>query len=94
MAALVAESERAWSSLGAVSYGPTRAEEKSLAFRRTLYITQDLEPGDVLTPQNLRAIRPGGGLPPKYLDIFMGRRVTAPIKRGTPVSWDLAVAPG
>lgn len=94
MAALGAESERAWKSLGAVSYGPTRAEEKSLKFRRTLYITRDVQPGELLTPENLRAIRPGGGLPPKYLEIFIGRRVTAPIQRGTPVTWDLAVAPG
>jgi N-acetylneuraminate synthase len=92
MASLVAETGRAWSSLGAVRYGPTPAEEKSLKFRRTLYITQDLEPGDTLTPENLRAIRPGGGLPPKYLEIFMGRRVTASIKRGTPVSWELPLA--
>lgn len=94
MRSLVVESERAWSALGAVSYGPTQAEVKSLKFRRTLYITQDLRAGDELTPANLRAIRPGGGLPPKYLDVFMGRRVTAPVKRGTPVSWELPLAGG
>jgi len=94
MRSLVVESERAWSAMGTVSYGPTQAEVKSLKFRRTLYITRDLRAGEELTPENLRAIRPGGGLPPKYLDVFMGRRVTAPVKRGTPVSWELPLAAG
>jgi pseudaminic acid synthase len=89
MQALVRESARAWQALGGVSYGPTAAEQKSLKFRRTLYITRDLQPGDVLTSENLRAIRPGGGLAPKYIDVFMGRRVNAAVKRGTPLSWDL-----
>lgn len=89
MAALVAETERAWQSLGQIAYGPTAAEQKSLKFRRTLYVTQDLKPGQRLTRENLRAIRPGGGLPPKYIDVFMGRVVGVAVKRGTPVSWDL-----
>ena len=92
MSALVVETERAWQSLGQVSYGPTEAEKKSLKFRRTLYVTVDLQPGDRLTPENLRAIRPGGGLPPKYLEVFMGQRVARAVKRGTPVGWDLLAA--
>ena len=89
MAALVVETERAWQSLGQIAYGLTAAEAKSLFFRRTLYVTQDLQPGQKLTRENLRAIRPGGGLPPKYIDVFMGRTVGVAIKRGTAVSWDL-----
>jgi pseudaminic acid synthase len=89
MASLVVESERAWQALGAVSYGCTDAEKPSLKFRRTLYVTQDLKPGDLLTADNFRAIRPGGGLPPKHLGMFLGRRVNAAIRRGTPASWDL-----
>ena len=92
MQSLVVESERAWQALGSICYGPLPDEEKSLKFRRSLYITQDLSPGDLLTPQNLRAIRPGGGLPPKYIDIFMSRRVNTAVKRGTPVSWNLPLA--
>jgi N-acetylneuraminate synthase len=92
MQSLVVESERAWQALGSICYGPTQAESKSLKHRRSLYITHDLSPGDRLTPDNLRAIRPGGGLPPKYMDVFMGRRVSAAIKRGTPLSWDLPLA--
>lgn len=89
MSALVVETERAWQALGEVSYGPTEVEKKSLMFRRTLYVTADLQPGDRLTPENLRAIRPGGGLPPKYLEVFMGQRVARAVKRGAPVGWDL-----
>ena len=89
MKALVQETRRAWEALGAVSYGPTPAEEKSLKFRRSLYVTEDLQPGDLLTPTNLRAIRPGGGLPPKYVDELLGSRVRCAVKRGTPASWSL-----
>lgn len=89
MAALVRETERAWQALGRVAYGPTDAERKSLVFRRSLYVCEDLQAGDVLTAQNLRAIRPGYGLPTKYLDLLLGRRVTRAVKRGTPASWDL-----
>ncbi len=86
---LVTETERAWQALGEVRYGPTEAEEKARLRRRSLYIAEDLEPGDVLTPQNLRRIRPGHGLPPKYYDILLGKRVTRAVSKGTPVSWDL-----
>jgi N-acetylneuraminate synthase len=89
MKALVQETQRAWEALGAISYGPTSAEGESLKFRRSLYVTEDLRPGDVLTPTNLRAIRPGGGLPPKYIDELLGSRVRFAVKRGTPASWSL-----
>jgi N-acetylneuraminate synthase len=89
LAQLVIETERAWQSLGTVNYGPTAAESKSLQFRRSLYITADLQPGDVLSRDNVRAIRPGLGLPPAHLDAVLGRTVDRPIARGTPLSWDL-----
>jgi pseudaminic acid synthase len=89
MAQLVVETERAWQGLGEVSYGPTDAEKKSLQFRRSLYVVQDLKVGDVLTRKNVRAIRPGFGLPPKYLDQLLGRRVSRAAPRGTALSWDL-----
>jgi N-acetylneuraminate synthase len=89
MAQLVAESERAWQALGGVSYGATEAEKKSLQFRRSLYIVQDLKAGDQLTRENLRAIRPGLGLPTKYLEVFLGKRVKSDVKRGTALAWDL-----
>lgn len=86
---LVLESERAWQALGHISYGPTEAERASLQFRRSLYVTEDLEPGDVLTSGNLRAIRPGFGLSPKYIDVLFGRAVNQHVKRGTAMSWEL-----
>lgn len=90
LACLVTESERAWQALGKVLYGPaTEKEAKSRLRRRSLYIAEDLQAGDTLTPQNLRRIRPGYGLAPKYFDVVLGRRVNAPVKRGTPLSWDL-----
>ena len=70
-------------------YGPTEGERPSLQFRRTLYIAADVAAGETLTPANLRAIRPGGGLSPRHLEMFLGRTASAPIARGTPVTWDL-----
>lgn len=87
--ALVAESARAAQALGKPQYGPTEGERKSLAFRRSLYVVQDMNAGDILTPENLRAIRPGYGLPPKYLDRLLGKRVNKFVPKGTPVSWEL-----
>jgi N-acetylneuraminate synthase len=89
MSQLVIESERAWQALGRVSYGATEAEKKSLQYRRSLYVVQDLKAGDVLTKNNLRAIRPGLGLPTKHLDIVLGKVVNQNIKRGTALCWDL-----
>jgi len=89
MVQLVAETARAWQALGQVSYGPTEAERKSLQFRRSLYIVQDMKAGEALSHENLRAIRPGLGLPPKYLEVLIGKRVTLDVKRGTAFSWDI-----
>jgi pseudaminic acid synthase len=89
MRALVTETERAWQAIGRVTYGATRAEEKSKAFRRSVYVTEDLEEGDVLTRRNMRTIRPGFGLPPKFYDQLIGRKVRRAVKRGTPMSWDI-----
>ena len=89
MAQLVVESERAWQALGRIAYGPSEAEQKSLQYRRSLYVVCDLKAGDSLTPDNLRAIRPGLGLPPKYFDAVLGRTVKRDVARGTPLDWSL-----
>ena len=89
MRALVTETGRAWQAIGKISYGATRSEEKSKAFRRSIYVTEDLNEGDVLTRNNLRTIRPGFGLPPKFYDQLLGRKVRKTVKRGTPMSWDI-----
>jgi pseudaminic acid synthase len=84
---LVVETKRAWQALGQVSYGVTEAEEKSIVFRRSLYVVQDLKAGDVLTKQNVRAIRPGLGLPTKYLEVVLGKVMKHDAVRGTALSW-------
>lgn len=90
--ALVTETERAWQGIGDVKYGASSVEKKSMMFRRSLYVTEDLEAGAVLDLQNVRAIRPGYGLAPKYLDVVLGLRVGRAVKRGTPLSWSLLSA--
>ena len=89
MAQLAVETERAWQALGQVSYGITEAEKPSLVFRRSIYIAQDMKTGDVLTPQNLRCVRPGMGLPPKFYETLLGRSVNQDVKKGTAMSWQL-----
>jgi N-acetylneuraminate synthase len=87
-AQLRAETERAWLSLGRVTYGGTQAEEKSRAFRRSLYIARDVAEGEVLTRENLRIVRPGFGLPPKFHDVLLGKRVNRALAAGTPLAWE------
>ncbi|WP_354634706.1 pseudaminic acid synthase [Planktothricoides raciborskii] len=89
MAQLVVESERAWQALGQVQYSPTEAERKSLMFRRSLYVAKDMKAGEVLTTENVRAIRPGLGLPPKYLDSLLGLAVRKDVKAGSHLSFDV-----
>ncbi|WP_286885363.1 pseudaminic acid synthase [Aneurinibacillus sp. UBA3580] len=87
--ALVVETERAWQALGRISYGPTETEKPSLKHRRSLYIVKDLKAGDVLTKENVRAIRPGAGLAPKHYETLLGKTVKCDVKRGTPLTWEL-----
>lgn len=88
---LVEESRKAWEALGCVSYERGESETKSMVFRRTLYISEDVKAGEVLTVKSLRAVRPGKGLPPKYMDHFLGKKVARDYKKGTPVSWDILI---
>jgi pseudaminic acid synthase len=89
MSQLVLETEHAWQALGQVSYGATETEKKSIVFRRSLYVVQDLKAGDILTKHNVRAIRPGLGLPTKYLGMVLGKAVKQAVKCGTALSWEL-----
>ena len=89
MALLVREAKQAWEAVGNIEYGPSDAEKNSLLYRRSLYIVQDLKAGDVLTSENVRAIRPGLGLPTKYLSMVLGRRINKDVYRGTGLKWDL-----
>jgi len=89
MAQLVMETKRAWQALGRVSYGPMVVEKGWLQHRRSLYVVQDLKSGEVLTKDNVRAIRPGLGLPTKYLEQVLGKTVKQDVKRGTALGWGL-----
>jgi N-acetylneuraminate synthase len=89
MAQLVVETKRAWQALGQVSYGPTETEKKSIQYRRSLYVVRDIKAGDVLTDENVRAIRPGLGLAPKYLEQVLGKVVKQDVRRGTALTWTM-----
>lgn len=89
LASLVRATRTAWEALGKVNYGPSEAELASLQYRRSLYVVQDVRSGEVLSPANVRAIRPGLGLPPKFIDTILGRRAAKDIARGTALSWEL-----
>lgn len=89
MRQLVIETERAWQSLGRISYGASEAEKKSMVFRRSLYVVKDMQAGEAFSAENVRAIRPGFGLPPKYLETVMGKHARTALKRGTALSWDI-----
>jgi pseudaminic acid synthase len=78
-------------ALGKVKYAVTEKETASRVFRRSLFVVQDLQAGDRITTENVRSIRPGHGLPPKYYDTLLGRSVTKSVKAGTPMSWDLVI---
>lgn len=86
---LVVETERGWQALGSVSYGPTEAEKKSLQFRRSIYVSKDMAEGEIFTNDNMRIVRPGHGLAPRYLDVVLGKRSASPLKKGTALTWDL-----
>lgn len=88
MRCLVTETERAWQALGQVRYGASEEEKKSLGYRRSLYVVRDIREGELFSRENLRAIRPGYGLPPKYFDAVLGKRAKVQIPRGTALSWD------
>jgi len=88
-ARLVEETVTAHDALGRVSYAPEASEAAMRRLRRSLYVVADMAAGEVFTPHNLRAIRPGLGLAPRHLSDVLGRRARAAIKRGTPVEWGL-----
>ncbi|MFN8018484.1 MAG: pseudaminic acid synthase [Acidimicrobiales bacterium] len=89
LAQLAADVRLAATIRGRVRFGPSPAEEASLAFRRTLWVVAEVVEGEELTAENVRAIRPAGGLAPKHLAEVLGKKATRAIAKGTPVSPDL-----
>lgn len=86
---LVDESLKAWESIGRVTYSVSETEKRSMIFRRTLYVSADIKKGEAFSFDNIRAIRPGYGLPTKYIPQFLGKIASKDIKKGTPLSFDL-----
>ena len=89
MAQLVTETQSAWQALGKINYGATEVEKRSIQFRRSLYVVKDMKAGDLFTAENVRAIRPGLGLPTKYIEKVLGKTLNKSVKKGTAFSWDL-----
>ena len=89
MAALARDCRIAWQALGSASLGRHQEEQGSMMFRRSLFISQPVSAGDCLSVDNVRAIRPGYGLPPKHLDSVLGKSVCQDLPAGTPLSWEI-----
>jgi N-acetylneuraminate synthase len=87
--ALVVETERAFLSLGRIQYGVQKAEEKSLKFKRSLYVVEDIQPGEPLTVVNVKSKRPALGLHTKYYEEILGKKAKEFIRKGTPLSSEM-----
>jgi pseudaminic acid synthase len=85
---LCGDTKAAWSALGNPSFERQKAEESSKCFRRSIYFVRDLKAGQSISESDIRRIRPGYGLSPKYFDDIIGRTVRADVKRGTALNWD------
>jgi len=86
LSALCKASKVAWSALGQIDYGIKSSEHDNIKFRRSLYFTKDMIAGELITDQCVRSVRPGYGLPPKHLNIIIGKRVALNVKKFTPVT--------
>lgn len=88
LAELCRSTRTAWQALGHIEYGLKSSEQGNIRFRRSLYFVRDMKAGDTIGPDDIRSVRPGYGLPPKYYDTLIGRRVTRDIAACTKTSWD------
>ncbi|MEM7102975.1 MAG: pseudaminic acid synthase [Bacteroidota bacterium] len=86
---LVEESNRAFEALGNVFYGVTEAEKESLKHKRSIYVVKDVMPGDLISPVNIKVIRPANGLPPVMFDQVIGKQFIKPVKAGTALTLDV-----
>lgn len=89
LTSLVVESRRAWAALGRVKYGAGAKEQSSLRFRRSIYASEDIRPGETLTEKNTRVIRPGYALEPRFYPLVLGRTARVALKKGDRITWDV-----
>ena len=85
---LCESAKTAWAARGHIDYGRKSSEQGNVTFRRSLYVTRDISIGSPITPDNVRSIRPGHGLAPKYYDTVMGKIANRELKFGEPLLWD------
>ena len=76
-------------SLGQIQYEVSEHEKASKVFRRSLFVVKDMKKGEIFSTENVRSIRPGYGLPPKNIEIILGRKASRDIIRGTPLTWEI-----
>ncbi|WP_445479407.1 pseudaminic acid synthase [Lysinibacillus irui] len=88
MKALVDETERAWIAMGKVTYGPTEKEKASLKFRRSIYVSKDIKAGEKFTTENIKIVRPGYGLQPKYFNQVLNKKARKDYSVGTPLKFE------
>lgn len=86
---LVNDSRDAWAAVGRAGYARQAAEEGSNVFRRSIFFVRDMSAGEKVTEKDIRRIRPGNGLPPKYFDTLIGKQLKVDVSRGTPAAWEL-----
>ncbi|HHR6142248.1 TPA: pseudaminic acid synthase [Providencia alcalifaciens] len=86
--ALCKDAKTAWLALGKANYERTEAEKGNVKFRRSLYVVKDIKKGEIFTPENVRSIRPGNGILPKYLDDVIGKAAKKDLSYGTPITFD------
>jgi len=84
---MVQACKQAHAALGCVQLTPLPSESDSIRFRKSLYIAQDMNKGDVLDEKNVRSVRPAGGLHTRYLNDVMGQKILSDVKAGTPLTW-------
>ncbi|MCM8527748.1 MAG: pseudaminic acid synthase [Lentisphaeraceae bacterium] len=85
---LCINSKIAWEALGRVDYSHKSSEKSNIIFRRSLYVTKNLKKGDVLSTENLRSVRPGYGLAPKFYEDVLGKKVCVDIEENSPLTWE------
>ena len=85
---LCEESNNAWLSLGKVKFGPTQSEISSLKYRRSIYISKNIKKNQLISNDNIKIIRPGHGLHPKYYERIIGKKVIKDLKKGTPIKFE------
>ncbi len=86
--AMVDDIRLAEKAMGKVSYELSEKEKNSRALRKSIFVSSDIKKGDILTPDNIRVVRPGVGLMPKYYDEVLGKTATIDIPFGTPLAWE------